>query len=168
MNTEQKALFIDRLKHSDVRSVDFAAAIKTYAAHSPYACREPDEPKKQRGSLDGFWTQAAEALAERFLENTEEFRALVMKHRSCFTLAIFWNHVTAALDGLLNRSSRNEYPNGPIFELMADYSPSCATCLKRYELEFHHVTWANHNLSPLTVTKMLMRSYRNQRYHRTA
>ncbi len=168
MNTEQKALIISRLKNSDVRSVDFAAAIKTYAAHSPYAYREPDEPKKQRGKMEGFWEEAAEALAERFLASPDQFQTLTKKYLSCFTLAVFWNRVTAALDELLNRQPCEEYPTGPIFELMADYSPSCATCVARYEQEFEHVHWRNRRFAPLGLTKMLMRSSRARRYRCSA
>jgi hypothetical protein len=168
VNEKQKVLFIAQLKTAIVASNDFARAINTYALHSPYAFREPDELEKQRGDLVGLWERAAETLAERFLENPGMFRALVKKYGSCFVLAVFWNHVTAVLDELLNRASRNEYPIGPIFELMTDYSLSCAVCLKRYELEFQHVScWATDRPSPLALTKELMRRIRERRYYST-
>src|SRR5512133_3468764 len=108
----------------DTRRELLAAAIKIYAAQSPFACPfacpEENRPRVINGAIDPMWEDAADTLALHYIvDHPMNFDTFVSRFGECVTLAVFWNHVTAIFSDIIGNSSLDGVdPMNPVFQLL--------------------------------------------------
>ncbi len=162
MNKKQQASLIDHLTTQSTKSRQLRAAIVLYALESPFAYALNPKPLVIDGIDDAnaaYWAKASDALSARYIHSPRNLEALLGLFGPCFTLAVFWNHVTALFDDLLGKPPRKAVDrSNPIFHIILGHHDSCPTCQDHFSSELQHANWTTTVLSPADYFRTLIRS----------
>lgn len=165
MNKKQSISLIGHLRGQSVKSRQFEKAIQLYAIESPFAFCPDDESRWKEEEFFSVWEEAADALGERFIQSPKNLTTFVERFGTCYTLDVFWNHVTALLDNLLNDRLGNVIsPANPIFHLVFDHT--CAACEQKIVLELGKTNDPNHGTVNYRQLALVMQKHRAPRRKR--
>lgn len=162
MNKKQSISLLRHLSLESVNGRQFAAAIALYAQESPFAFLNEGQTRLNQPEYSTLWEEAADALGTRFIGSPKNLDVFAERFGLCQTLSIFWNHITALLDDLLNdHSGRVIAPAHPIFRLV--YNHECSVCSNKILLELNSENQPNQTVRTYRELLNLMKKHRAPR-----